>query len=365
MTPQPRVSVIVTCCDLGRFLPETLASVSAQTFKDYELCIVDDGSTDPHTLSVLTSLSRETRVVRTENRGLSAARNAGLAHTRSEFVCAVDADDLLAPTLFERSVARLDSRPDIAFVSHWLEAFGDESWQWTPARCDFPTLLSMNTVNGAALVRRHAIESVGGWDEQMRDGCEDWDVWISLVEQGHAGDIIPEVLFRYRRRPDSMSRVKFSGDRLSHTYRRLVEKHHGSYQQHVAWLASRQERDTTGNRSRADIAEERLILELEPALSRAADDVAAVERQEARLDLERQRYRELAEITASRDQLREESQRLQQQVALSAERAQHFDAARLAAAYEVLALRRSWSWRLMGPVRMVGGWILRLARRHP
>ncbi len=365
MPSSPRIAVIVTCCNLGRFLPETLASVTAQTFRDFEICIVDDGSSEPETVALLDSLSADMHVVRTGNRGLSAARNTGLAHTRAELVCAVDADDVLMPALFERSVARLDASPGTAFVSHWLETFGDETWDWRPERCDFPTLLSMNTVNGSALVRRHALEAIGGWDEEMRDGCEDWDLWISLVERGFTGDIIPEILFRYRRRADSMSRVKFSSERFSRTFHHIVEKHHQSYRQHLAWLAARQERDTVGNRARADIAEERLILEYEPALSRAVDDLAAVEREQSRLELERQRSRELAEIAASRDRLWDETQRLQQQVALSDERAKHLDAARLAATYDVSALHQSWSWRLTAPMRVVGSWILRLTRRHP
>ena len=100
----------------------------------------------------------------------------------------------------------LDARPEIAFVSHWLETFGDEHWTWKPERCDLPSLLARNAVNGAALVRRNAFEAVGGYDESMREGCEDWDFWLRLVEQGFDGTIIPEVLFHYRRRADSMSR---------------------------------------------------------------------------------------------------------------------------------------------------------------
>ena len=94
----------------------------------------------------------------------------------------------------------------MVFVSHWLETFGDEHWTWTPERCELPALLARNAVNGAALVRREAFEAVGGYDESMREGCEDWDFWLRLVERGFPGTIIPEVLFYYRRRADSMSR---------------------------------------------------------------------------------------------------------------------------------------------------------------
>ena len=107
------------------------------------------------------------------------------------------------------------SRPDVAFVSHWLETFGDEHWTWKPERCDLPALLARNTINGAALVKRAAFEAVGGYDESMRNGCEDWDFWLRLVEAGYPGAIIPEVLFYYRRHAASMSRAMTTGVILS------------------------------------------------------------------------------------------------------------------------------------------------------
>ena len=113
----------------------------------------------------------------------------------------------------------------------------------------------------------------------MRDGCEDWDFWITLVERGFRGEIIPEVLFRYRRRPDSMSRVKFADGGLSRLYRRLVDKHADAFRTHLQDLAIRREVDVVGNRALADDLEERLELEVLPALARARDDLLVAERQ--------------------------------------------------------------------------------------
>ena len=204
-----RVAVIIPCFNHGEFLPDALASVDAQTLGESELVIVDDGSTEAATLDTLEALTREgRRVVRTENRRLPAARNEGLRHTSAPYVCALDADDMLAPTWLEKGAQVLDTRPEITFVSHWLQAFGAEAWEWKPESCDFPTLLAFNTVNGAALVRRSALESVGGFDERFTHGCEDWDLWLTLVGRGHRGVILPEVLFHYRRRPGSMSRLR-------------------------------------------------------------------------------------------------------------------------------------------------------------
>jgi len=332
----PRVSCVVTCFNLGAFLSEALASIRAQTFRDFEICVVDDGSTDPLTQAVLRDLGDDVQVVHSENRGLSAARNLGVTRSSGEFICAVDADDLLMPTLLERSIARLDADPTLSFVSHWLEAFGDESWEWRPSSCGFPALLDNNTVNGAALVRRTAVEAVGGWDEGMRDGGEDWDFWITLVERGFRGEIIPEVLFQYRRRQGSMSRVKFADGGLSRLFRQLVDKHASTYQGWVIELATRRERDMAGNRAGADDLEERLDLEILPALARARDDVRAAETRRSTWEAEQAVTAERLRLTAAIGSLHRELE----------------------------AIRASWSWRLTGPLRSLGALAQSVGRRR-
>src|SRR5690348_4353759 len=108
MTP-PKVSVVVTCFNLGAYLDEAVQSVLDQTFQDIEVLIVDDGSTDEFTRELLSAYRRpRTRVIRTPNGGLSAARNVGAASTTGEYLCMLDADDRLAPSMIERSVTELD-----------------------------------------------------------------------------------------------------------------------------------------------------------------------------------------------------------------------------------------------------------------
>src|SRR5262245_17371782 len=242
--PPSRVSVVVTCYDLGRYLDEAVASVLAQTFQDFEVLVVDDGSTDAETTALLSGYRRpRTRVLRTPNAGLPAAKNAGIRETSGEYLCSLDADDRLEPTFLEKSVAALDADPGLAFVSHWLRTFGDETGEWRPSSCDLPALLDVNSVNGAALVRRSAVLSVRGFDESLRDGCEDWDLWIGLVERGLRGAILPEVLYAYRRRPGSLSRTMLAGRGHPHLYRRLVEKHAESFRRHLPALLNRRDLD--------------------------------------------------------------------------------------------------------------------------
>jgi GT2 family glycosyltransferase len=371
----PRVSVVVTCFDLGRTLGEALASVEAQSFRDFELLVVDDGSRDPETLAALGAIPpSRARVLRTSNRGLPAARNHGARAARGDYLCCLDADDLLHPEWLTRAVAALDADPGLAFVSHWLRAFGDESWDWTPTECGFPALLDTNTVNGAALVRRSVWEQVGGQDETLREGCEDWDFWIGLVERGHRGAIIPEILFYYRRRADSMSRALI-GEQHLRLYRALIERHPETFARHLPALWLRRQRDLGRSRAEAEALEHEWDAWLAPRLEDRRGEAEVLRRlrpdgrlEEARAALEQAR----TGLEQARAQLAELEQARASAAALADARAHalaaahevraHLEAsvageAALAAARarEIEALHASWSWRLMRPLRAVVG----------
>ena len=376
----PRVSVVVTCFNLGAYLDDAVQSVLDQTFQEFDVVIVDDGSTDEVTTTLLARLSRpKTRVLRIENRGLSAARNIGAAATTGEYLCMLDADDLLSLDMLEKSVAALDEDRSVAFVSHWVRTFGDEHRDWTPTRCDLPALLDVNTVNGAALVRREAFEAVNGFDETMRDGCEDWDFWISLVERGFQGRILPEVLFHYRRRADSMSRVMMEGDRHPRIYARLVAKHSESYVRNLETLIGRRDQELAHLERHLNdlwLEEERV---LRPALVHAREDLALVERQAAAAEATRDRERALSARDAAIAELTRLSDETARRVSdLSAERDQlaasltgaertlgEMAQANRHAALEVAALRASWSWRMTAPLRAIYGLAVNIGKRRP
>ena len=176
--------------------------------------IVDDGSTD-----AATQVAAREHIAAEDARDSSAARRArrGAKPRRSPArpaaTCARSTPTIASSRrIFEKAVPILDADPSVTFVSCWLRTFGDEEWEWKPERCDLPTLLWEDTVLTAALVRRDAVLAVGGYDTAMPvQGDEDWDLWLTLVERGHRGVILPEVLFNYRRRAGSMSTVCWYG----------------------------------------------------------------------------------------------------------------------------------------------------------
>jgi hypothetical protein len=324
----PRVSVLMPCFNHGVYIREAIESVAAQTVSDWEIVVVDDGSTDAATVDTLRRLEApRVTVLRTENRGLPAARNLAASRASGSVFCALDADDRLDAAWFERGLAELDARPELAFVSHWLQTFGDEAWVWTPKSCDLPALLARNTVNGAALVRREAFEAVGGYDESMRDGCEDWDFWLRLVERGFQGTIIPEVLFDYRRSATSMSRLMTGSPDYQRPLQTLLAKHEPSYRAHLVDVLAAGAAESFDLQAQISEMQRAHAVEVEPALRRAREELTAIERK-----VERARPRQ--EAADERVRLEWQASELRR---------------------EVDAMRASWSWRLTAPLRVLYG----------
>ncbi|MGP4004584.1 glycosyltransferase family 2 protein [Streptomyces sp. 8N706] len=200
----PAVSVVIPSHDYGRYLPQALESVLAQTFGDWELVIVDDGSTDD-SADVARSLiarhpDRRIRLLEQANAGVSAARNTGIAASTGRYILPLDADDVIAPTMLEKTTAVLDSDPAITIASTDVFAFTDDDLP--PQVLPLPAysrelLLQRLIMFYCSLYRREAWEAVGGYNEDMRAG-EDWDFWIGCAEKGFDAYHIHEPLFGAR-----------------------------------------------------------------------------------------------------------------------------------------------------------------------
>ena len=322
----PRVSVIIPCYNLGQYLDEAVDSILSQTYRDFEIVIVNDGSTDPATQALLADYRRpHTRVIDVAHGGLAAARNLGIANTTGEYLCALDADDRLEPSYLEQAVRVLDGDASVTFVSCWLRTFGEEEWEWKPERCDLPTLLWEDTVLTAALVRRGAIHAVGGYDPAMPvQGDEDWDLWLTLVERGYRGAILPEVLFNYRRRAGSMSTVCWHGPGHLPLASYRLAKHRDTYRAHLTDVLLHQDAETAALLRRNDELERYIASDLEPVVALRQEELATLRSR-------------LASTPSAKD----------------------FEAALRAVSAEVTALRTSMSWRITRPLRDAYGWWLR------
>jgi glycosyltransferase involved in cell wall biosynthesis len=193
----PLISVILPCFNAVEFLPCALHSLHAQTFRDFEIIIVDDGSSDPATIAYLDALPDDIRLLRQKNRGLPGARNAGIEAAQGRYVVPLDCDDWLAPEFLDKTLAALLANPEAGFAFAHLALEGEASGALAK-NYNFFEQLFVNQLPYCIMFRRDLWAAAGGYDETMRQGYEDWEFNIRLGGGGHYGVVVAAPLFHYR-----------------------------------------------------------------------------------------------------------------------------------------------------------------------
>ena len=202
----PKVSIVIPCFNHGEFLPEAIASVRATKREDVEIIVVDDGSTDVRTREETNALaSQGITLIRKKNGGPASARNAGISLARGEYIFPLDGDDRIRPDCLHREIPILDSNPGVGVVYSDGEFFGIRSGRWGIGPFDAGRLLQWNYIPCCALFRRSIWEQVGGYDEaRILWGLEDWDFWLNAMNHGWKFHYVPEILYEYRVKTESM-----------------------------------------------------------------------------------------------------------------------------------------------------------------
>lgn len=200
MSPaKPFISVVIPCFNDGQYLPETIEKLSKQTYQHFEIIIVNDGSTDSTTLEILARFNQKNLIVlHKENGRMSSARNFGVKHASGTLIAALDADDYFHPSFFEKAVAVLSQRENIAVVTSYMQLFGQVNKVAKPRGGNEYNFLFSNQCPACAMVRKSCWDTVGGYDEQMINGYEDWEFYIRITQKGWLVNVIPEILFYYR-----------------------------------------------------------------------------------------------------------------------------------------------------------------------
>lgn len=225
------IGVVVTSYQQGEQVAEAVQSVYAQTRVPVEVIVVDDGSTDEATHLVLKQLQPRATVLKQPNAGVAAARNNGIRSLGTNYVAVLDGDDQWEPTFLERTTALLESDGHCIAASSWLQMFGVATHLVEPAGGTLVDFLHRNACPASAVFRRSAWELAGGYRETMRAGFEDWDFFLSLLEQGGRIEIVPAPLLRYRTHPSSLN-VTSMADRLNR-FREIISGHRAAYQDHL------------------------------------------------------------------------------------------------------------------------------------
>ena len=198
----PRVSVVIPAYNNAVYTAETVESVLAQTYRDFELIVVDDGSTD-HTRAAMTVYADRIQYIYKENGGACSARNAGLERARGEFVACLDCDDLWLPEHLERSVAVLEAQQDLSMVfgpSYLIDGEGREigvtNYKFDLDQAYVDLLRENFIVANTVVMRRVFLEQVGPFDERIFIPA-DWDLWLRLARRFPIGYInVPSAQYR-------------------------------------------------------------------------------------------------------------------------------------------------------------------------
>lgn len=214
MTSDIIVTVVIPCFNDGQYITEALDSVTKQSMGGWEVIIVDDGSTDPYTRSVLDGLhGNQIRVLHASHGGPAAARNLAISQACGRYILPLDADDRIADTYLEKAVRILDANPHVEIVYCQAEYFGLLQGKWVLKPYDKETFVLENMIFSTSMFRRSTWEQAHGYSENMVYGMEDYDFWIKILSQGGKVHRIEDILFYYRVKPRSRTALMKQNNR--------------------------------------------------------------------------------------------------------------------------------------------------------
>lgn len=196
----PIISIIVPCYNQAQYLSEALESVLAQTIENWECVIVNDGSTD-NTLEIANEWAQKDSrftVIDKKNGGPSDARNVGIRASQGKYILPLDADDIVRPQYAELATDYLDCNGDCKIVYSEAELFGGKTGEWVLPEYSPNSELWDNSIFCTAVFRRSDFDKTSGYNLNMKYGNEDWDFWLTLLEEGGEVYKISESMLLYR-----------------------------------------------------------------------------------------------------------------------------------------------------------------------
>lgn len=207
MENQILVSVIIPCYNQGEFLEDCLTSVYASSYREIEVIVVNDGSID-NTHLIIRELQNtfSFHLIEQENQGLAQTRNIGILSSKGKYILPLDADDKIGVTYIENAVKKIESQKNIGIVYSKALLFGEKQGEWKLPTFSFEQILTQNLIFNCALFRMEDYNKTSGYNINMKEGWEDWDFWLSLIELGLDVECLDEIGFYYRIRTNSMVR---------------------------------------------------------------------------------------------------------------------------------------------------------------
>ncbi len=225
----PLVSVIIPCYNMGQFIWDAISSVLSQTYQNFEIIVVNDGSTDS-TNEIFEGISNDKiKVIHTTKQGLSEARNTGIKNSLGYFILPLDSDDKISEKYLELAVNAFAANPSLKLVYGRANFFGERTGEWKLEKFDFQKLLFYNQIYPCAMYKRDDYDKTQGYDSGMKYGWEDWEFWIALLAKSPNVFFLNEIVFFYRIRNGSMVR-SMTEEQKKHLYQRIYCRHAGLYE---------------------------------------------------------------------------------------------------------------------------------------
>lgn len=223
----PTVSIIIPCFNQGELLKEALRSIESFPDKNlYEIVIVNDGSTDVSTLSILNELERQgMNIINQANKGLGAARNAGVNKANGKYILPLDSDNKIRTEVVLEAIELVETNPSVDVVYGDAEYFGEKTGTWKSSEFTLQRLMMENYIDACALFRKSTWKKSGGYDEKMPVmGYEDWDFWLRIAFSGGEFKYLDKSFFDYRYTSTSMIHSA-QKEKLEITLQYLDKKH--------------------------------------------------------------------------------------------------------------------------------------------
>lgn len=238
------VSVVIPAYNAMKYLPQTVESVLHQTYKEFEVVIVNDGSTDDiETWFAESVTDPRFRLISQENKGLSGARNTGIEQAKGEFIAVLDADDLWHPTKLEKQVEALKRHPEAGLVYTWLryvDEFSSPTGKIVKSSFEgdvWEELTAFNFIGcgSVAMIRRACFDDVGNFDRNLDSYVEDWDMWLRIAKS-YPFTVVNEVLIDNRKYSGSLST---QWRKMEESFPKVIEKAFASAPSELAHLKKR------------------------------------------------------------------------------------------------------------------------------
>jgi glycosyltransferase involved in cell wall biosynthesis len=235
----PKISVVLPTYNQAAYLPACLDAIADQTCRDFELIVVDDGSTDD-TARILADYQRQFafQLISQENRGLPAALNAGFARAAGEYLTWTSSDNITLPEWLGRLAAELDRRADVGMVySDWYDIDDAGRVMRAVRTLDYDpvVLLRHNYIRASFMYRRECRDQIGDYDPAMKYK-EDHDYWLRIAGLWPMVRV-PELLYQYRIHPASLSSARGDADREREEINRRFDAKHRTCRPLLWWYA--------------------------------------------------------------------------------------------------------------------------------